>query len=76
MSSQAESLITHPREQAALAAQLPWWGWAMVALGFVMAGLMVWYLWPRRPRPDMPRDSDGRPLPPWKRPTPTNDRPV
>lgn len=63
-----ESLLTHPSSQVRLAAQVPWWGWVAVGLAFVMAGLMVWYLWPRRPpkEPELPRDENGNLIPPWQ----------
>jgi len=63
-----QSFLTDPVSQARLAAQMPWWGWVFVGLGLLMAGLMMWYLWPRRPkpRPDLPRDPQGRLIPPWK----------
>ena len=65
---ETESLLTHPLSQARLAAQMPWWGWVAVGLCFAMAGLMVWYLWPRKPKPmpDLPRDDKGKLIPPWE----------
>ena len=68
LSPRVESLLTDPVSQARLAAQLPWWGWAAVAAGFAMAAMMIWYLWPGKPRPeaDLPRDAEGRLIPPWE----------
>ena len=67
-SPHTHSLITHPSSQIRLAAEMPWWGWVAVGVAMLMAGLMVWYLWPRKPHPepDLPRDTEGRLIPPWK----------
>ena len=66
-SSDMESFVTHPREQLELAAQMPLWGWVAVAAAFVFCGLLIFYFWPRKDRcADLPRDEDGRLIPPWQ----------
>ena len=62
-----ESLFTHPESQLELAASMTVWHWIAVGLCFAMVGLMLWRLWPREVRrPDLPRDAEGKLIPPWK----------
>ncbi|HRU04748.1 MAG TPA: hypothetical protein P5137_03110 [Candidatus Brocadiia bacterium] len=64
-----ESLLTHPSSQLRLAAEMPWWGWLTVAACLAMCGLLIWYLWPKKPKDPfagVARDADGKPVPPWK----------
>lgn len=66
-SSDMESLLTHPREQLELAAQMPWWGWMAVAGAMLFSAALIYYFWPRKDRcADLPRDDDGRLIPPWQ----------
>ena len=69
MSSEPRSLVTHWHEQLEVAAQAPWWLWAVLAICVVMCVLMALYLCPRKPKDPtagLPRDEHGNLIPPWK----------
>ena len=63
-----ESFLTHPESQLRLAAEMTWAGWLTVGLCVAVAGLLIWRFWPRRDHlADLPRDSEGKLIPPWER---------
>lgn len=70
ISPETKSFLTHWEEQAELAAQAPWWMWVVVAACVAMCALMVWHFVPKKPPQDptenLPRDEDGKLIPPWK----------